>query len=48
MRRRPLFLTLFLSAVSTAFAAEPPLTFFKNYFVTGDYIVAGAGLSGTG
>ena len=36
---------------TVAAQAQPPdgpLTFFKNYFVTGDYAVAGVGLRGTG
>ena len=28
--------------------AQDPLQFFKNYFVTGDYVVAGVGLNGQG
>jgi hypothetical protein len=28
--------------------AQPPLNFFKNYFITGDYAVQGIGLRGTG
>src|SRR5690242_15357513 len=33
---------------ATAFAQQPSLNFFKNYFVTGDYIVGGVGLRGLG
>ena len=29
-------------------AQAPPLTFFKNYFITGDYVVEGVGLRGQG
>ncbi len=39
-------LSLFLSAPASA--QTDALKFFKNYFVTGDYQVAGVGLSGTG
>src|SRR5438552_1177162 len=34
-------------SVRSAFA-QSPLNFFKNYFVTGDYVVAGVGLRGLG
>src|SRR5215475_14705744 len=27
---------------------DPPLTFYKNYFVTGDYVIGGVGLRGLG
>ena len=43
--------TLLLSLQTTAGAAPAPpdaLRFFKNYFVTGDYVVGGIGLRGTG
>lgn len=39
-------LALFALFVQTA-SAQGPLTYFKNYFVTGDYAVGGVGLSGT-
>ena len=35
-------------ACSAAFAQTPPLNFYKNYIVTGDYAVSGVGLRGTG
>src|SRR5688572_19626613 len=34
--------------VSLEAQAPDALTFFKNYFVTGDYVVAGTGLKNTG
>jgi len=40
---------LFLGFVQTGFAqTTPPLDFSNNYFVTGDYVVAGVGLRGLG
>ena len=33
---------------SAAFAQAQPLDFYKNYFVTGDYVVGGVGLRGLG
>jgi hypothetical protein len=39
-----LCLTLLLLSVAPGQAQEDPLTFFKNYFVTGDYVVGGASL----
>src|ERR1700719_510159 len=41
-------LTLFASWGQAASAGTPPLNFFKNYFVTGDYVVGGVGLRGLG
>src|SRR6202021_2603559 len=37
------FLALFVRAAQ----AQGPLNYFKNYFVTGDYVVGGVGLAGT-
>jgi hypothetical protein len=37
------FLALFVQAAQ----AQGPLNYFKNYFVTGDYVVGGVGLAGT-
>ena len=40
---------LMVGLVQTGFAqATPPLSFGNNYFVTGDYVVAGVGLRGLG
>jgi hypothetical protein len=40
---------LFLLTARAPVAAQPgDLTFFKNYFVTGDYVVGGVNLRGTG
>ncbi len=36
----------FLALFAQAALAQGPLNYFKNYFVTGDYAVAGVGLSG--
>ena len=36
------------SGVVDARQPTPPLQFFKNYFVTGDYVVGGAGMNGNG
>ena len=44
-----LVLSLFaLSALANNPPAPPPLNFFNNYFVTGDYVVGGVGLRGSG
>jgi len=45
--RAACFAVLFLSFVQSGDAADL-LKFFKNYFVTGDFAVAGTGLRGTG
>ena len=37
-----------ITQVKNQFSVAVPLQFFKNYFVTGDYAVAGVGLRGTG
>ena len=37
-----------LMLFASAAFAQQPLSFFKNYFVTGDYAVAGAGMQGKG
>ena len=37
-----------LSATSAVRAQDGPLALFKNYFVTGDYVVGGVGLRGQG
>src|SRR3984885_11758588 len=37
------FLALFVQSAQ----AQGPLNYFKNYFVTGDYVVGGVGLAGT-
>ena len=42
------FLLLIAAQTDRGFAASQPLKFFKNYFVTGDYVVAGVGLWGRG
>jgi Bacterial lectin/YDG domain/MBG domain (YGX type) len=42
-----IFLTLFI-LVPGVIRASDALTFFNNWFVTGDYVVAGVGLRGTG
>src|SRR5689334_9587813 len=42
-----LFLSSMIGAASPA-TSPGPLRFFKNYFVTGDYVAAGVGLRGTG
>src|SRR5438046_10421543 len=41
------FVMLFAQSGGHAQAADP-LTFFKNYFITGDYVVGGVGLRGSG
>src|SRR5258708_4567843 len=38
----------FLTLLAQSVAAQTSLTFFKNYFVTGDYVVGGVGLRGLG
>ena len=44
-----LAILLLMAFMPTAFAqATPPLNFENNYFVTGDYVVAGVGLRGLG
>src|SRR6185436_3037861 len=44
-----LFISLLLVFAPSLLAqADGPLVFFKNYVVTGDYAVGGAGLQGTG
>ncbi|HSG02043.1 MAG TPA: hypothetical protein VLA20_12965, partial [Vicinamibacterales bacterium] len=46
-----LFCLLFVILIEpkgSAQTADPPLNFFKNYFVTGDYLAAGVGLTGQG
>ena len=44
-----LVLSLFAqSALATNPPSPPPLNFFNNYFVTGDYVVGGVGLRGSG
>jgi hypothetical protein len=42
-----LVLSLFVQA-ALAQTAAPPLNFFNNFFVTGDYVVGGVGLRGAG
>ena len=42
------FLLMIAAQTDRGFAASQPLKFFKNYFVTGDYVVAGVGLWGRG
>ncbi len=39
---------LLLLPATAALAQSTPLTLFKNYFVTGDYVVGGVGLRGLG
>lgn len=46
MIRTALILSLIWTSLGAAIAG--PLNFFKNYFITGDYVVAGVGLSGKG
>jgi len=43
-------LVLVIAFVATGFAQNgtPPLNYFKNYIVTGDYVVGGVGLRGLG
>src|SRR5215472_9525720 len=41
-------LLLGFSPTGLAQTPDPPLNFFKNYFVTGDYVVGGVGLRGLG
>ena len=41
-------LAVLLAAPALSAAAPSNLNFFKNYFLTGDYSVAGVGLQGTG
>ena len=44
-----LTLLLMLGFAQTGYTqATPPLNFSNNYFVTGDYVVAGVGLRGLG
>ena len=45
-----LALIALLGQASSQLAAQagPPLNFFKNYLITGDYAVQGIGLRGTG
>ena len=43
-----LALLIGLSGIGLAQAPNPPLSFFKNYLVTGDYAVGGVGLRGLG
>src|ERR1700691_2861778 len=45
--KRALFIS-FLSVLAQVAQASDALTFFNNWFVTGDYAVAGVGLRGTG
>lgn len=48
-RLAPVFVfALALLSVFAEQAAAQPLQFFKNYFVTGDYVAAGVGLRGLG
>lgn len=42
------FSACFLAAFQQAAGASDALSYWKNYFVTGDYIAAGVGLRGTG
>jgi VCBS repeat-containing protein len=42
------FLLLFPLVPTAVAQPSPPLQFFKNYFVTGDYVVGGVGLRGLG
>lgn len=51
----PRWLTALLAVATTLFPVRsllaqttPPLNFFRNYFVTGDYVVGGVGLRGLG
>ena len=48
MKLHRLLLTLILAAAAVSAAPPSNLNFFKNYFLTGDYSVAGVGLQGTG
>src|SRR5207302_9034440 len=41
-------LAILLLSMSGQAAAADALIFFKNYFITGDYVVGGVGLRGTG
>ena len=43
-KRVALFALSFMALVAPAAQAQEPLTFFKNYFVTGDYVVRGVSL----
>ena len=51
VRKTALFLIGVLAVYGLVVSAQGnnnPVRYFKNYFVTGDYVVAGAGLRGTG
>jgi hypothetical protein len=43
-----LAVSLVVFGAASAHAQPGPLTFFKNYFLTGDYVVGGVGLRGQG
>ena len=43
-----LWLLLLIGFAQIGFSQTPPLNFSNNYFVTGDYVVAGVGLRGLG
>src|ERR1700756_4554595 len=42
------FCLAFVSLFAQSGRAQDALKFFKNYFVTGDYVVGGVGIRGTG
>src|SRR5215472_5250803 len=47
--RGPALVVALAAILFTQFSfAQAPLSFFKNYFVTGDYVVGGVGLRGLG
>ena len=46
MNRTVLIVLMLWTTLSVAYGG--PLDFFKNYFITGDYVVAGVGLTGKG
>ena len=43
-----LFLVFVFAKTASAQSGTDQLTIFKNYFVTGDYVIGGVGLRGTG
>src|SRR6267142_4135667 len=48
LRTAVFFSVGFLALFAQVARAEDALKYFKNYFVTGDYVVGGVGLRGTG
>src|SRR5579863_8717516 len=47
-QRNWIYVLVILALFAPVGRAQDPLQFFKNYFVTGDYVVAGVGLNGQG